>query len=306
MSRTAGAACAVALLALTAAGADTERIKTGIRFRAAGSLSVAGGRIGLARVYGQEGAEPIAFEAEAASSLELQSSSAGLVHDPDVSGEYCIHHVKAMAFRFAVTTPGPYRVWYRSWFPLKADYNHSEYMDDPGDRQQVHDSMGGALDAKQWHWVKGPLYELTNGMHEYVFPSPTAFCGGARLDRVILMPNDRNLTNPASIPNAKVLSGETGETVSSSVRLRRIVEWTVDYRTTGAVDIYFSYDRGTTWTLFTGQPGDSVSVPDTARDGRLRFKVSMTATPESPAPSLDGFVVHVERAEQQAQNKVSR
>jgi hypothetical protein len=288
-------ACMAALLGLTASGEELEKIKAAVKFDSDGPLSVKGGRVILSRVYGQEGAEPLAFEAEDASLLDLQSSDKKIEADPGASGGRYIHFVKMLAFRFTVRTPGKYQVWYHCWFPLKAEYNHHEYMDDSAAASRVEDSLGGTLAEQQWHWVKGPTYRLDAGAHEYVFPSPTAYCGGARLDRVVLMPEGQELTAPDKIPNTKVVSGDSGETVSSSVKLQRIAKWSPDYRTTGLVDLSYSYDRGKTWAAFAGQPGEIVAVPDAARVGRLCFKVSMTAKSGTPAPALEGFALYVYR-----------
>ena len=287
-------------MGLFAEDTGTEKIKASIKFEKDGSLAVEGGVIRLKRVYAQKKSEPICFEAEDATALELQSADKKIEADDTASGGYYVHFVKMLAFHFKVETPGKYQVWYYSWFPLKASYNHNEYMDDDAMAQNVNDSMMGKLDEKKWHWVEGPLYELSKGEHDYVFPSPTAFCAGARLDKIILVPVGQELADDAKMKLLSSMSvvGNTGEVVSSSVKLKKITKWELNYRKVengGAIKIEYSYDSGQTWTTFSAQPGTPVEVPDPAREGRLCFKIGITGREGCISPRVEDFTLHVYR-----------
>lgn len=280
--------------------AGTEKIKASIKFEKDGALAVEGGVIRLKRVYAQKKSEPICFEAEDATALELQSADKKIEADDSASGGYYVHFVKMLSFHFTVETAGKYQVWYHSWFPLKASYNHNEYMDDDAMAQNVNDSMMGKLDEKKWHWVKGPLYELSKGEHDYVFPSPTAFCAGARLDKIILVPVGQELADDAKmkLPVSQTVGGSSGEVISSSIKLGKIAKWELAYQKVvngGTIKIEYSYDRGETWTAFSSQPGTPVDVPDSARDGRLCFKISINGKDGCISPRVEGFTLYVYR-----------
>lgn len=285
---------------VSAEDAGSAKTKASINFEKDGTLAAEGGMIRLKRVYAQKKSEPICFEAEEATALELQSTDKKIEVDDSASGGHYIHFVKMLAFHFTVETPGKYQVWYHNWFPLKANYNHYEYMDDSPIVQNVQDSMMGELDEKKWHWVKGPLYELEKGGHDYVFPSPTAFCAGARLDKIILVPEGQELSDDAKMKLAGSLTaaGSTGEMISSSIKLKKIAQWELNYQkveNSGAIKVEYSYDDGKTWTAFSGQPETPVEVPDSARDGRLCFKISIAGKEGCISPRVEGFTLYVYR-----------
>ena len=205
-----------------------------------------------------------------------------------------------LVFHFSVEKPGKYHVWYHNWFPLKADYNHHEYMDGSAVAQIVKDSMMGELDEKKWQWVKGPVYELAKGEHDYVFPSPTAFCAGARLDKIILVPAGQELSDEAKmkLPGSLTGGGSTGEVISSSLKLRKIAQWELNYQKIengGTIKVEYSYDDGKTWTAFSVKPGTPVEVPDSARDGKLCFKISIIGKEGCISPRVEGFTLNIYR-----------
>ena len=154
-------------------------------------------------------------------------------------------HVRFLEFRFDVVKPGAYRAWYRASFPTDLGYMHGECMDG-GEVHSVEDSI--RLAPNVWRWHKGPLYRLENGGHVWSFPSPHAWCGGAKLDCLILAPETM-----ADAPE-RVRPSETeaclparGEILLRRIKASLLREWSMRFDTElngGSFTAEYRYDGG--------------------------------------------------------------
>jgi hypothetical protein len=121
---------------------------------------------------------------------------------------------------------------------------------DEGQSTWVSDSLWGVTD--KWLWVKGPEYELAAGRHTHLFPSPTAWCGGALLDKIALIPlaGDAIPSGVGPEPCDSTLPQE-GKIASNSFRINDFEAWRLDYEKEEngeTVEVEYSYDRGKTWS----------------------------------------------------------
>mgnify|MGYP001553814629 CR=1 FL=1 len=210
------------LLVLTSIAASAEKPKTmrvPLRIQENDNLATEGRMVRLRRKFRQNGAEPIVFEGEEASLLVLHSLEKRIMTDPERSNGHYVHHVKEMEYHFDVETPGAYQIRFLSYYPLQANYNHKEKMDD-GEPQGVVDSFNE--EPKVWRWTKGKTYDLSKGEHKYIFPSPTAFCGGAKLDKIVLQPVDAaEITDQGPSASKNVLP-QKGVAMTRRIKLQKI------------------------------------------------------------------------------------
>jgi len=279
---------AAALSALPVLGEETEAIRVPLRFETLENAVTDGNLVRLRREYVQEGAKPLVFEAEEATVAELQSSDKRILADVQASGGYCLHYVKKMEYVFTVETPGAYQVRFRAWFPLKGFYCHNERMDD-GVATQVADSQSG--EPQVWFWTEGAVYELAKGRHEYAFPSPSAFCAGARLDKVALFPVGKAEVagqGPAASP---ITTPAVGVAISKRINLRRINSWRLDYETTtngGSVVVEYSFDKEK-W--FPAPSGATLAAP-TPKPRFVYFRFSLNGKAGASSPWTQGVELH--------------
>lgn len=205
------------------------------------------GWVQLLKKYRQKNNEAIIIEGED-STLTLISSDKVPGKSAEASGGYYIDYVKELENRIFIAQTAEYQVWYRAYFPASGSWSHCEQMDD-NSPQNVQDSLNGP--TKEWLWLKGPVYKLAKGWHTYLFPSPTAWCGGARLDKILIAPN--NAPPPEGIGPAAstpVEMPQKAEFTSNRVSLDKGKNWVLDYEVEengGAVKVEYSHDRGKTW-----------------------------------------------------------
>jgi len=267
--------CALPALAL-----EAESLRIPLRFEALDNAVADGNLVRLRREYAQEGAKPIVFEAEEATIIELQSSDKRIVKDDQASGGHYLHYVKKMEYAFTVETPGVYQVRLRGWFPRKAFYCHMERMDDGG-TSQVPDSQSN--DPEVWFWTQGAVYELAKGRHEYVFPSPNAFCAGARLDKVALLPLGKDEVSGLGPACSLITTPASGAAVTKRINLRRIRSWRLNYEVTangGVAAVEYSFDKAK-W--FPTPSGATVEAP-APKPRFLYFRFTLTSQPGGISP----------------------
>jgi hypothetical protein len=233
--------------------------KVPLRFQKNENLSTKGNMIRLRREFKQEVGKPIVFEAEEATILEFKNNDQKISKDGNASGGHYIEHVKMMEYEFEVMDPGKYQVRFLAFFPLKANYNHRECIDD-GKSEMVVDS--NKEPAKMWRWTRGNVYDLSKGKHRYIFPSPFAFCGGAKLDKIVFVPEkgvDPQKLGPDASP---IVSSLEGEAVTRRIKLKKIKEWRLDFEAEdngGQVTVEYSYDKSKGWSPVTA--GKEMKVP---------------------------------------------
>lgn len=256
-----------------------------LRFDTMDNTVADAGLVRLRREYRQERDQPMAFEAEEATQIKFEGADRRIMKDAQASGGFYIHHVKRLEFNFTVETAGSYQVRFRSWFPLKAPYNHRECMDD-GEVRNVCDSQSN--DQEVWFWTSGTTYELSRGQHRYLLPSPTAFCAGARLDKVVFLPVDRNEVKdfgPAATPLATPL---TGKAMTAPISLRRIKAWQLNYEIVpneGTATVEYSVDKEK-WIPVS--PGEFIEVP-LPKPQFLYLRFVLVGKEGQPSPWIQGI-----------------
>jgi len=170
----------------------------------------------------------IQIEAEQFHKLDYHKSEARMQVEKDCAS---ILNVRAMEFHFEVVKPGKYRAWYRGNYPTLYPYNHRERIDDGKITELIPDSEN--LPINVWRWNSGPVYQLEKGKHVWQFPSPTAWCGGAKLDKLLLLPENETIDAGAG-PDAganretEVSIPERGEIVMRKIKTKQIQKWVIN------------------------------------------------------------------------------
>jgi len=261
-----------------------------LRFETLDNTVAGDGLVRLRHEYRQDRDLPLVFEAEAATDLEFQSADKRIMSDAQASGGFYIDYVKKLEFDYTVETPGTYQVRLRAWFPLKAPYTHKECMDN-GPVQTVDDSQ--LHDPGVWFWTTGATYELGRGLHHYAFPSPTAFCAGARLDKVAILPVDRSDVNDFGPVASPIVTPLTGQAVTERISLRLIKAWQLNYTATlngGNATVEYTYDREKWLPAPSGEFSD---VPQ-PKPQFIYFRFILTGKAEQPSPWIQGVELQVQ------------
>jgi len=236
----------------------------------------------LAREHLQRDGEPISIEAESSTRVVVYGSDAAPVENGEASGGYCIKDVTELENRLIIEHDGKYRAWYRAFFPLKGNWGHSEQMDD-GRPQWVIDSFHGP--DQKWLWVKGPVYSLDKGAHTYLFPAPTAWCGGALLDKIVLKPENGDEPIGMGPPVSMSRIAPQGELISNRFRLDEMLAWQLAYEkedNAGKIELEYSYDCGKTWKKLP----DGEVLETTPGVKRVTFRITLVAGPEGTSPRI--------------------
>ena len=233
----------------------------------------------------QKADQPIVIEAEESTLIVFTDRDVAPVRDAEASGGMYIKDVSELENDLVVETPGDYQVWYRAYFPVKGNWNHHEKMDD-NEPVVSRDSDNGP--NKQWVWVKGPVYNLSKGEHRQVFPAPTGWRGGARLDKIVLMPT----TSPESVgmgPEAslceKRISKSTAELISNRLALGEMASWRLECEkngNVGEVEIDYSLDRGKSWQALPEGKIHEVKDPKT----KVMFRVRLSTNSKTVSPQF--------------------
>ncbi len=160
------------------------------------------GFLKVSEEYVQNASGWIVMEAERPSAFEsenMDSPRASFEKDSAASEGECGVRLARGSYRFTVSKPGRYRVWYRAWFPSQGNWNHSEYLDDPQAvlRNSDHSAeKSSTSDLKRWIWCGGPLRNVTTGKHEFVLE----WRGGAKLDQIAFLPEGVSPQGTAALP----------------------------------------------------------------------------------------------------------
>lgn len=266
-------------LALSAIGAEEEgekMIKAKMKFETVKDLSINNAFICLPARHSQKGVGPLLIEGESFTGIEFQEASKRVTPLQEASNGMLISFVKMLNYRFEIKAAGKYTVYTYARFPLVAGYNHSEQMDE-GPNNRVNDSE--ALPANIWHWCKGHTYELTAGEHSYLFPSPHAWCGGAQMDKIVLIP-EGDKTQPGAVTDANTVLAfpPSGSATTRRIKTARIQDWRMEFEAVpngGQITVEHSYDNKNFTAL---EAGKSYQVPEKT-SGYAYFRVNMKAAP---------------------------
>ena len=272
-----------------AAGVEPETVRVPVRFETLENAVADGGLIRLRNEYRQDKSKPIVFEAEESTVIELQSLDQRIMKDEQASAAHCLQNVKKFEADFTVETPGQYQVRLRAWFPTKAFYNHNACMDDGEVRQEV-DSQSS--DPEVWFWTQGTVYDLAKGPHRYVFPSPNAFCGGARIDKVAILPIGNTEVVGLGPEVSPVTTPLDAKAITKRINLRLIKSWQLTYEITengGTVAVEYSFDQAK-WKPMPS--GKSVSVP-VPKPRFVYFRFRLTGKSPGHSPWVQGVALTI-------------
>lgn len=251
---------------LTASDSEPFRAKINID-SAENAVLNARGLMFLPAVQAQQ-EKGILFEAEQMNNLEYHYGNTRIQQE---KGHNSIWDVKFMEYRFTVTKPGKYRTWYYATYPTNLGYLHSEFMDG-GEKISVHDSH--FLSPNVWRWHSGPVYELKAGEHVWTFPSPGAWCGKTKLDKLMLLP-EQITSDPEKFTAVKTA---VSIPLKGEVKLRRIKasllkKWmfNCDFELNGG-SFYaeYRYDEQKFQAIV---PGKWMTVPSDAKYLYFRFRM---------------------------------
>lgn len=233
--------CLMVVMARQVVAEETLRVP--LRFDRLENTVAEGGMVRLYREYRQQEGQPIVFEAEEATHMAFQSANDTVTADSEASGGYYIKNVKSLSFSFMAVTPGAYKVYLRTWFPLKAFYCHNEKLDN-GEVMNITDSRFS--DPGVWAWTAAGEYDISAGRHEYIFPAPNAFCAGARLDKVVLKLADGADITGFGLHASPAEGASQGLAYLRRINLRNVKRWQLNYEAVvhaGAVTCEQSTDR---------------------------------------------------------------
>ncbi len=262
--------------------AQTVEKTTSLTFTGGANLDTSNDSLRLQYEYVQDANKPICMEAERASLLRFTAGKGQVGKDEQASGGLSVAYVDHAEFHFTVTAAGRYTAWYRDYFPWAGTWNHSENMDG-GNTNVLTDSQGETLN--QWMWTKGPTYELTAGKHSWNF-TPYAWCGGTRLDKVVLVPEGDAAPSGMGAVSTKSVSPASGEILSEEVSRKSLIRWgglkLQNASGKGTVSVTYSTDAGGTWN---GLPatGDLSTVPP---DKGIIFRLTLAASADGASPFL--------------------
>lgn len=202
----------ILLTAFTLFASDDEPFKAKINIDTCrNAVLTERGMMYLPATHAQKG-RGILFEAEQMNGLEYHFQKVRIQQEP---GHTSIWDVKFLEFHFTVTKPGKYRTWYYATYPTNLGYNHGEYMDG-GEKIVISDSR--FLSPNVWRWHSGPVYDLKAGKHVWTFPSPGAWCGKTKLDKLMLLPASVK-AEPQKFTDVKTSVSMPGD---GEIKLRRI------------------------------------------------------------------------------------
>ena len=298
-----GLAVVSGMAAEAAAQAGREPMQVPLRYSTRDNMAIAGGLLRLQYKYKQADNRALSFEAEKATVLSLQNADRRIRKSDECSGGAYVEHVRRMAFHFRADRPGDYRVWLRCWFPKRANYNHNERMDD-GPVHNVVDSLNEP--AKRWRWVKGRVYTLAgpsderpDGRHRYQFPAPTAFAGGARLDKIVLMPVGAGPPSGIGPSPSPSLTPRQAEAVTRPTKLDGVQAWRLKHDAEanhGHVRVQYRYDDHDWQDLPQGEHEGFVDLPE-PRPEHIVFRFTIRGRENGPAPSIAGVRLFVIKAQ---------
>ena len=279
---------------------QTKMMRVPIRFEHVDNLVTVGNMVRLKRVYTQDGNQPISMEAEEATEIILDHRQRRIVRDEKRSGNYYLEYAKDLVFDFHVKTPGQYQVRFLAYFPSRGNYNHNEILND-GQRVNVIDS--NYQEAGVWFWTVGKTYNLEEGFNRYWLPSPTAFCGGARLDKIVMMPMDNIQPIVDMGPEtSKMVTSDHGNAMTRRIKLQRIKDWQLNAAITpndGKVTLEYSYDANGPW-----QPVvlNTLTTPPSPKPRYLYYRIALQAVAGKPSPWVQGLELLIHKTQITTEN----
>ena len=272
---------------------NPSTMRVPLQFQKINNLTTDGQMIRLRRVYQQVSKQPIVFEAEEATQLVFSNRERRIMADPTRSGGYYIEHVSELGFEFITATPGQYQVRLLAYFPIRGNYNHNEQMND-GPRQNIVDS--NHEEPEIWRWTHGAIYDLPAGENHYYFPSPSAFNGGARLDKVVLVPVKQADSIQAQGPAASpFITTNQGEARTRRIRLSRIATWQLNAETKpngGEISIQYGYQPNGPWHPV--ELGKTIQV-QSPKPRYIYFHFKLSGVQGQPSPWIQGLELRIRK-----------
>ncbi|MDD5705016.1 MAG: DUF6259 domain-containing protein [Kiritimatiellae bacterium] len=245
-------------------------------------------RICLKREPAQTPEGRLVLEAEEAKTLQPEEGCSPIGFDETESCRY-ITFLSRAEYAFEIETGGAYRSWHRCWFPARGNWAQVETLDDEPPRN-VNDSFQGDKPAREWIWVKGPVYTLTKGPHRLALD----YHGGARLDKILLAPEgyEPQDKGPDPVYNHPPATGRL-ETVALDPP--GIEMWRrLDLKTLGGggqVEAQYSLDGGTTWQPVASN-GNMQAIGTGPQGNRaLKLALNLKSSPEGVTPMLAGVTL---------------
>ena len=252
----------------------------------------------------QKSGEYLVIEGEDFSSYAPVKANQTLAYSPEYSNGAAVINARSMGYDFVIAEPGEYQVWIRAYFPLQANYNHTESMDgdpagkvidsaDPAKISKTEKSGFSAmpvsahyLPPKVWHWTPNRTYHLTKGRHRWRWLSPTAWCGGCILDKIVLIKKTSALKpENANTENRILHRQKSGELISRRIKIARIKSWMFEYTAApgeGKIDVEYSYDEQNFKPLKNGTRYETSGV----KSVYLWIKIKMQNTEYGKCPPI--------------------
>lgn len=236
-----------------------------IRFEESAALSQTGATIIFPVRVEQKSGDHLVIEGEDVTHYAPMKFDSRLAYSPDYSNGAAMINARELCYEFTISDPGEYQVWIHAFFPRQANYNHSEKMDDNG-LIRVSDSMNPVKAAKTskagatamfvrdnflppnvWQWTPNLTYKLSKGKHRWLWPSPSAWCGGCMLDKIVLIKKGSNIKpEKAGVQNRVLKRSMQGVLISRRIKIQRIAAWMFDYAAApgdGSIAVEYSYDE---------------------------------------------------------------
>lgn len=290
----------VILMLATGAMAFGAEMQNGrIRFEESSELKQTGKTVFFPVFIEQKSGDHLVIEGEDFSEFAPMRNKDRLAFQPEYSNGCAIVNAGRLGYDFSIAQPGEYQVWIRASFPLKANYNHSEKMDD-GSARNISDSMDPAKGSKTarkittgdcflepgfWHWTPNFSYRLAKGKHHWDW-GRQSWCGGCMLDKIVLIRKGSPVKpEDAGTENRVRHSPEKGTLLSRRIRTGRIAAWKFEYAAEpggGSVSVEYSYDEKNFYPLKNRQ-----RYPITSGRGEyLWIRIRMKNDPAGKCPPV--------------------
>ena len=290
----------IALLFAVCCSAFAGEMQNGrIRFEESADLKQIGKTVFFPVFIRQKSGDHLVIEAEDFSVFAPMANEHRLAFRPECSNGCAIVNAGRLGYDFSIAQPGEYQVWIRAFFPLKANYNHDEKMDD-GPVRNISDSADHNKVSKTarktisrdcflepgfWHWTANFAYDLAKGKHHWDWGNP-AWCGGCILDKIVLIRKGSPVKpENAENNNRERISAKTGVLLSRRIKLARIASWKFEYIADpgdGHIQTEFSCDDGHFQPLKNGER----YFVRSDKNEYLRIRIRMTNASENRRPPI--------------------
>ncbi len=256
-----------------------------LRFKLTDSVVKSSGWLQLGKKYLQTSDSSIVIDAADTTSLDFMTHHEDvIISNSDTTGKGAIRYVKRLENRLLVNKQDTYQVWYRAYFPVRGHWNHIEQMND-GSIVEVDDAFEDSCTPNEWLWHKGPRYDLPVGEHRYLFPSPTAWGGGALLDKIALLTASSRPPSGKGPDYSPVRTSLRGEITSNTFLIEDFSVWKLEYEEDlhgGKIKVEYSYDKGETWNLLSAEK----EMPIDKLQKYMILRFTLTAAPNGESPLL--------------------